>query len=91
MVILVSRPAKDGHTLGVAEVAALKTLADGTVDAALEHGVGGVAQRVVGLHVLLDGLTAARGQKSVSCSLESKGGSDTGQGQGSELQDSNIP
>ena len=56
------------HTLGEAEVAVVKTLVDGSIDTALEHGIGGIPEVVVGLEVLLDGLTAVERQKSACCS-----------------------
>jgi hypothetical protein len=46
------------RTLGAREVTLLLTRGDGAVDMALEGGVGHVADLVVGLDVLLDGLTA---------------------------------
>lgn len=49
-----------GLTLGLVEVALLHTLLDSTVDVGVELGIGNVADLVVGLHVLLDGLAAVQ-------------------------------
>jgi hypothetical protein len=46
------------HTLGARELALLLARGDGAVDVALEGGVGHVTDLVVGLDILLDGLTA---------------------------------
>jgi hypothetical protein len=46
------------HTLGAREVTLLLTRGDSTVDVSLEGGVGDIAELVVGLDILLDGLTA---------------------------------
>lgn len=46
-------------TLGTRKVTPLLTRGNGTVDMAAEGDVGQVAELVVGLDVLLDGLTAA--------------------------------
>jgi hypothetical protein len=52
------------RTLGTREVALLLTRGDGAVDMALEGDVGHVAECVVGLDVLLDSLTAVRGESA---------------------------
>jgi hypothetical protein len=46
------------RTLGAREVTLLFTRGNGTVDVSLEGDVGDIAELVVGLDVLLDGLTA---------------------------------
>jgi hypothetical protein len=48
------------RTLGAREVTLLLTRGDGAVDVALEGSIGDVAEAVVGLDVLLDGLTAEK-------------------------------
>jgi len=47
-----------GHTLGARELALLLARGDGTVDVALEGGIGHVADLVIGLDIFLDSLTA---------------------------------
>lgn len=47
-----------GLTLGLVEVALLHTLLDSTVDVGVELGRGDVADLVVRLDILLDGLAA---------------------------------
>jgi hypothetical protein len=59
-------PWRAERTLGAREVTLLLTRCDGTVDMALESGVGDVAELVVGLDVLLDGLTAVERRVSVN-------------------------
>ena len=52
-----------GRTLGEAEVAALETLANGTIHTALKHGIGRISKGVVGLDILLNGLATVKTHK----------------------------